>query len=429
MAGMKRLLLVLLLGLALLAGILPEAGYARGPGLMPHAQTHPEPPVVRDPAVTDDLPDAERTVKDNAPGLPEQRYLYGVVLEVEELGQAPGSELFKPIQAREQLQRVKVRLTSDPLIKGLRKGSVVTVENIIGDNPAYNIILQPGARVLLNAEQSPQGKWVFYVANRDRVPALIVLGTVLALAVVLLGGAEVLKHVLLAVLLLIGTYQILFPAVLGGGYPALWTLGFCLTFIVLGSFVYQSPSTPAFSREQLVVIFGAIGGMLLMMILIWMMHVITPLDGFSDEALASLWYLSPRVDYWGLFLSTALLAFQGFIFYLAWMMAQNRKETLSFGKRFSILMIRGRRLVGPMISSLGLLFLGLFAPLLLQMQGMPTAQFANLEKTASIITIAFAGGLTLVLMVPLTAVIAAILLSERETPAVHPPSDTTRQGG
>ncbi len=344
--------------------------------------------------------------------MPEQRYLYGVVMQVEEGGQAPGSHLFKPVESQERLQRVTVRITTAPQIPGYKKGDRITVENIIGDNPVYNIVLKPGARVLLNAELSPQGKWTFYVANRDRVPALIILGTVLALAVMMLGGAEVLKHVLLAVLMLIGSYQILFPAVMHGTYPLLWTLGFCLAFIVLGSFIYQSPEVRPFSREQLVVIFGALGGLILMGLLVYIMHFITPLDGFSDEALASLWYLSPRVDYWGLFLSSALLTFQGFIFYLAWMMAQNRKESLSFSRRFGILMLRGRRLVGPMVSSLGLLFLGLFAPLLLQMQGMPTAQFANLEKTASIITIAFAGGLTLILMVPLTAVIAALLLRE-----------------
>lgn len=351
-----------------------------------------------------------------ADGMPEQHYLYGVVMRVEEGGQAPGSELFKPVESQERLQRVEVRIISDPQVPGYRKGDLVRVENIVGDNPAYNIVLKPGARVLLNAERSPQGKWTFYVANRDRVPALIVLGTVLALAVMMLGGAEVLKHVLLAVLLLIGSYHLLFPAVMHGAHPLLWTLGFCLAFIVLGSFIYQSPEVRPFSREQLVVIFGAIGGLVIMSLLVCLMHFITPLDGFSDEALASLWYVSPRVDYWGLFLSTALLTFQGFIFYLAWMMAQNRKETLTFSRRFGILMLRGRRLVGPMVSSLGLLFLGLFAPLLLQMQGMPTAQFANLEKTASIITIAFAGGLTLILMVPLTAVIAALLLREAPEP-------------
>ena len=67
--------------------------------------------------------------------------------------------------------------------------------------------------------------------------------------------------------------------------------------------------------------------------------------------------------------------------------------------------------MGPFISSLGLLFVGLFMPILLQMEGTPTSQFVNLESTASMLTFAFAGGLTLMLTVPLTALIAAWQMS------------------
>jgi uncharacterized membrane protein len=125
------------------------------------------------------------------------------------------------------------------------------------------------------------------------------------------------------------------------------------------------------------------------------------------------------MDYWTFFMAGMLFAFQGFLFYLCWTLSQNRKdsEPLTFQQRFDIVMLRGRRMMGPLISSLGLLFLGLFMPILLQMEGTPTSQFVNLESTCAMLTFAFAGGLTLMLTIPLTALIAAWRLSA--PPADH----------
>jgi uncharacterized membrane protein len=242
----------------------------------------------------------------------------------------------------------------------------------------------------------------------------MILASLLILAVLIIGGPEVSKHMLLAALMLIGVYKALFPAVLMGRGGMLWILLMCFMFTILGSFIYQVPGTRALSREQSVVVLGTLGGLLIMGLIMWVMHLIAPLDGYSSEGLANLWYQSPHLEYWALFMASVLIGYQGFLFYLCWQLAQNRKqegEVLDFAQRFAIVMLRGRRLLGPLLSSLFLLFIGLFLPILLQMQGTPTAQFMNLEYTASMLAYAFAGGLTLILTVPLTALIAAWRLS------------------
>ncbi len=353
----------------------------------------------------------------------EQMDVYGVVVDVQNTGTAPTGGLLKPMDRKEVLQQVTVRLDTGDRSSGLHN-KMVTVENILGENPAYNIPLKPGVRVLINMERNPATKkWVFYIANRDRMPALMILGTVMVLAILMIGGSEVCKHVLLATLMLLGAYKALFPAVLAGVFGLWWVFLMCFVFTILGSFIYQIPGTKAFSREQLIVILGTLGGLFIMAGIMAWMHEFAPLEGYSSEGLASLWYRSPQMDYWALFMATVLIGYQGFIFYLCWMLAQNRKpkspeqvEVLSFWQRFDIVMLRGRRLLGPMLSSLGLLFLGLYLPILLQMQGTPTAQFLNLESTAGMLSIAFAGGLTLILTVPLTALLSAWLLSAQTEP-------------
>lgn len=356
----------------------------------------------------------------------EQTDLYGVVVRVQNVGPPPDDAApdgaMHPTLPTDALQKVTVRLDSGEKVPGL-KGQLVTVDNILGENPAYNIPLKPGARVLLNLERNLEtGKINVYIANRDRTPALMILSAITILALLLIGGVEVSKHLLLALLILLGCYQILFPAVLAGQGGLLATLIMCFVFTVLGSLIYKSPenehSDRLFDRTQSVVILSTLGGLAIMAAIIRVMHWITPLDGYTSEALAALWYRSARMDYWALFMGTVLLGYQGFIFYLCWSLAQTRKlpdgehdEPLNFVERFRIAMLRGRRHLGPLISSLALLFLGLYLPILLQLQGTSTAQFINLESTASMLTIALAGGLTLVLTVPLTALISAWIFS------------------
>jgi uncharacterized membrane protein len=345
----------------------------------------------------------------------EQVDIYGVVVSVHNVGLEPEKMLVRPIEEEETLQKVTVRLTSDGPSAGFRN-KLITIDNVLGSNPAYNIPLKPGARVLINMEKNPtNGQWVFYIANRDRTPALIILGAVFILAALIIGGVEVSKHLLLIILMLLGCYKALFPSILDGTAGANWVLLMCFTFTILASFIYKVPGTRSFNREQSVVILGTGGGLILLFAIMWLMHEIAPLNGYSTEGLAGMWYASPKMDYLTLLMAGALLGFQGFLFYLCWSLAQGRKETepLSFRRRFEIVMMRGRRILGPLISSLGLLYLGLFMPILLQLQGTPTAQFINLESTVSVLALAFAAGLTLILTVPLTALIAAWLLTSR----------------
>jgi uncharacterized membrane protein len=354
----------------------------------------------------------------------EQVDLYGVVVDVKNAGPLKSNgKLLKPIQQQEIIQKVTVRLDMQSRIKGL-KDLTVTVDNVVGENPAFNIPVKPGARVLLNMERNPDtGQWMFHIANRARTPALMILASVLILAVLIIGGPEVSKHMLLSALMLIGVYKALFPAVLLGRGGMLWILLMCFMFTILGSFIYQVPGTRALSREQSVVVLGTLGGLLIMGLIMWVMHLIAPLDGYSSEGLADLWYQSRHMDFWALFMASILIGYQGFLFYLCWQLAQNRKqegEVLDFGQRFAIVMLRGRRLLGPLLSSLFLLFIGLYLPILLQMQGTPTAQFMNLEAIASMLAYAFAGGLTLILTVPLTALIAAWRLSPVKPKALTP---------
>ena len=358
---------------------------------------------------------AHKSAAEAAGAATEQHYTVGIVESIE--GEIPNSSDASK-GARTWIQKVLVKLDSDLKEEGLKQGAIVPVYNEISENPAFNTnAVHTGSRVLLAVERGPHGR-TFYIANLNRTPALMILGGILVLAILLLGGREVVKQILLAGLLLFGTYQLLFPSVLAGRHPGTWAFVFCIAFVVLASYFYRGKANKTFTSQQVIAILGSIGGLSIMGTLIAIMHLITPLNGFISEGLAALWYSYPCLDYWGMYEGAGLITFQGFIFYIAWTLAQQRKEgeNLGFRQRFDILMLRGRRLVGPILSSLSLLFIGLFTPLLLQWQteGMEQSEFANSELTAAVITVGFTGALTLLLTVPLTAMIACWILAKAQ---------------
>ena len=348
--------------------------------------------------------------------------LYGVVVKVEDASASPQARQLRAAGENDRLQKVTVKLDAAQMsnLPGKALPQTITVENVLGENPAYNIPLQPGVRVLLNMETNPTNhQRVFYITNRDRTPALIILSTIALLALLLIGGSEVARHGLLVVLVMLGVYKLLFPMILTGQGAIFPLMAMCTAFPVLAALIHSSDE-PAkgprlFHRNQMVLIGGVWGGTAILVFILWVMRMITPLGGFSNEGLAELWYRAPKMDYWALYLSSVLIAFQGLLFYLCRLLTRQRQADPSldqspdrlFGARFQIVMRRGRGLLGPLVSSLGLLCLGLFLPLLLQLEGTPTAQFINMESTASLFVFAFAGGLTLILTVPLTALLVA----------------------
>jgi uncharacterized membrane protein len=331
---------------------------------------------------------------------------YGVVIKLE-----------NEMTTHQTVQHATIRLDSQKPVAGVSNNQIL-VHHPLGENPSLNTVLQKGSRVLLTRlNNTGEEKPVFYVVNHDRTPALLILGSLLVLGILLVGGTEVFKHTLLLVLMLTGCYKALFPAVLYHTTGINWIILMCFMFTILASFIYRQAGEKARNHEQSVIILGTLGGLILMALIMTLMQWMTPLSGFSNEGLAAMWYEFPKMDYWMLYLAGCLFGVQGLLFYVCWTLIQSRKglvkEYLGFRKRFNLVMLRGRRLLGPIFSSVGLLMLGLFMPTLIQLQDTSTAQFINLESTASSLLFIFAALLTVLLTVPLTALLAAWLLEAK----------------
>src|SRR5690606_24977566 len=116
------------------------------------------------------------------PPLPDEQlyeqYATGVVLSVEEQTRPAASAEPGPLgdvsavlpSEAGSLQKARIRLRSGP-----QQGRIVSVENYLGDHPAFSIYLVPGDRVLVNIEPLPDGQYRYYVADRHRLPLVEIL--------------------------------------------------------------------------------------------------------------------------------------------------------------------------------------------------------------------------------------------------------------
>jgi uncharacterized membrane protein len=302
---------------------------------------------------------------------------------------------------------VRVKVLSGPL-----RGKTVMVENILGDNPAYNIPLREGARVLLSMELLPQGPPNIYITNRDRMPALMFLFGLFMLAVILAGGRLVFRQFILLSFGLILLNQGILPALVNGEHGVV--LFYCATLVfALAGLLVMVPEQWQKPRILLAFLAGLLINLSVMLFLLVLAARLAPLQGFSGEEVAALWYEHPHMDFSHLFYLSGLLAYLGVLFYLMWFIFQTHLSASSQTgtSRYLYLLDRGRQVAGPVLGMLGFLYIGLFMSLFLQARHTPSMMhFMNLESTATVVVIFLIGGTTLLLSLPITARLASWFL-------------------
>lgn len=90
-------------------------------------------------------------------------------------------------------QRVQLEIQEGPL-----KGKSVTVDNQMGDNPAYNVNPAPGDEVIVAITENgtPNGQPEINIADFHRVPPLAVLFAIFMAVYLFFGGTKGLKSLI-----------------------------------------------------------------------------------------------------------------------------------------------------------------------------------------------------------------------------------------
>lgn len=312
-------------------------------------------------------------------------------------------------------QKVQVKV-----LTGQFKGTVQTLDNMLTGNPAYDISLNKGDKVVLhldakNTEVNSVDDVDFFIADVKRDYSLEAFAALFMILLVIIGR----KKGVFSLVSIIATISLMFfvlvPLILHGVNPVVSAvvagiLSTIITIYLVGGF--NSKSSAAIIGTGLSLIFA--GGMSLAAI--WMAR----LTGFAGEESMFLYSTRPDLSFKGILAASMIIAALGALMDTGVSIASSVNEIYETDKKLNVNQLFksgmniGKDIIGTMSNTLILVYLGSALPLVLLSNNIDLQKFFNLNQVATEILSALIGSISILACVPLTAIIAAYLIKRQK---------------
>src|SRR5574344_64781 len=326
----------------------------------------------------------------------------GKVLSVETFGKEKFSADGELNQTRQSVEVL--------VIKGAHKGQKVIIDNMLMGNPAYDILLKNGDEVVLHVEQSKtnDGGIDFFIADKYRANVLISLGWIFCLLLIAVGMKKGFFSLVSIVVTLGLIFYVLTPLILHGVMPILATVLVCVLASVIAIYLVGGVNAKSSS---------AILGIILSLIIAGVMSLLTikfaGLTGFSSEENLFLFGAHPNLNFTGVLASSMLIGALGAVMDIGMSISSTINEIYLSNLKMTVKelflsgMNVGKDIIGTMANTLILAYLGGSLALVLLSDTIDMQKFFNLNQVATEIASALIGSISIVLCVPVTAVISA----------------------
>lgn len=311
-------------------------------------------------------------------------------------------------------QEVTVRV-----LTGDFKGSERIIDNMLTGNPAYDIPLSKGDKVILHMEPvsdtvtTPEDVDIF-IADIQRNTEIYIFTGIFCILLLIIGRKKGLTSIISILSTLVLIFFMLMPMILNGFCPiasAVLTgiISTVITIYLVGGF--NSKSSAAIIGTSISLVFAGA----LSMLAIYFAH----LTGFAGEENMFLYTARPDLSFTGILSASMIIAALGALMDTAVSIASTVNEiyetdkTLSVKQLFKSGMNVGRDIIGTMSNTLILVYLGSSLPLVLLSSNIDMNKFFNLNQVATEILSAITGSIAILVCVPATAIIAAILIKKQ----------------
>ncbi len=311
-------------------------------------------------------------------------------------------------------QEVTVRV-----LTGDFKGSERIIDNMLTGNPAYDIPLSKGDKVILHMEPvsdtvtAPEDVDIF-IADIQRNTEIYIFTGIFCILLLIIGQKKGLTSIISILSTLALIFFMLMPMILNGFCPiasAILTgiISTVITIYLVGGF--NSKSSAAIIGTSISLAFAGA----LSMLAIYFAH----LTGFAGEENMFLYTARPDLSFTGILSASMIIAALGALMDTAVSIASTVNEiyetdkTLSVKQLFKSGMNVGRDIIGTMSNTLILVYLGSSLPLVLLSSNIDMNKFFNLNQVATEILSAITGSIAILVCVPATAIIAAILIKRQ----------------
>lgn len=312
-------------------------------------------------------------------------------------------------------QTLQVRITS-----GAYKGREVEAYNHGVSNPVFRIDVSKGTKVILALEMEDDDIAQAYIADYLREPQIYTLTALFIILLLAIGWRKGAKSLCSLLITMVLVWWVLIPGLLKGYNPVLYTVAVSTVATAVTMF-----TVAGFGWKSIAASLGTIAGVGVAGLLALIMGKAAHLTGFGTEEAAMLLYLPHdiQLDIQGLLFAGIIIGALGAVMDVSMSIASAVEEVKTVNPELSIKaliksgMNVGRDIMGTMSNTLILAYTGSSVPLLLIFTAYQESflKMINLDMIASEIVRALSGSIGMVLVAPITAVIAGFLFGAQKT--------------
>ena len=319
----------------------------------------------------------------------------------------------------QDIPNVKQQVTVK-VLTGQFKGTERITDNMLTGNPAYDIHLDKGDKVILHFE--PVNESVItgddvniYIADVKRTDALLFLSIIFTLMLLIIGKYKGFYSLAATGSTIALIFYVLMPLILNGFNPI--TAGIIVSVIATVLTIYF---VGGFNPKSTAAILGTTVSLLFAGLLAVLTVKITRLTGLAGEENIFLYAARPDLNFTGILAASVILAALGALMDTAVSIASTINEihdtdnTLGIKDLFKSGMNVGRDVIGTMSNTLILVYLGSSLPLVLLANNIDLNKFFNLNQVATEISSALVGSIAILACVPITAIISAYMMKKHK---------------
>lgn len=312
------------------------------------------------------------------------------------------------------------QLVTVKVLTGNFKGTERIIENMLTGNPAYDINLTKGDKVVLHVE--PNNDTVstpddvdFFIADIKRDNQIFVFTGIFFILLLLIGKKKGFTSIISIISTIALIFFMLLPMILSGFCPiasAVLTgiISTVITIYLVGGL--NSKSSAAIIGTSISLIFAGA----LSMLAIYFAH----LTGFAGEENMFLYTARPELSFTGILSASMIISALGALMDTSVSIASTVNEIFETDKSLSVQQLFksgmnvGRDIIGTMSNTLILVYLGSSLTLVLLSSNIDMNKFFNLNQVATEILSALTGSIAILFCVPITAIIAAYLIKKQQ---------------
>ncbi len=320
------------------------------------------------------------------------------------------------------LENVQITFQAE-ILSGAKKGEIITAsQNIDSSLPFYGTVeVKQGDKILLanmdiegqeDAEGAEGLGWQF--VEFVRTDKLLVLGILFAVMLLLFGRTKGFNTILSLVFTCAAIFAVFIPSILSGKNIYISSVVICLYTIVMTYLIVNG-----YNKKTLGATLGCFGGIVISGLLTVIMNKILALTGIVDEESIYLTFIETEtpIDLKAIIFAAIIIGALGAIMDVAMSTAsslwevRDKADSVSFEALFKSGMNIGRDVMGTMTNTLILAYIGssLSVVLLLSVYSTSLLYLLNREMIVIEILQALIGSFGLLLTLPLTSFICAVI--------------------